>query len=339
MRFALIGLGFGATHLEWMSRCPSISVEAIGYHTRRDRAAALADRFGIGRITDDPLSLVAEAAIDAVAVVTPPDTHEEYATAALERGLTVLCDKPLAHDVAAATRLAELARRRGARTAVTFQWRTNPALRRLRELRRDGDLGPVFQTDLEFHHDFLAGPDTAWPWRHRRDRSGAGTLADQGVHLFDLLRWLAGGEWTVTGARGAVQWPRRVAGETVLAAETEDVAEVWLDATAARARILVSRVSGGHRTVRASLVGTEATATVVADPDDGSATLTIHRPQGTEIQKLPPHPMNPYQLLVETGPDGEPPAGFDDGLAAQLMLDETLSRMESTNHAIGPALW
>jgi predicted dehydrogenase len=205
----LVGAGFGATHLTWLAACKDATVEVLCYRSDEKRARQLAERFEVRRTSTNPFDVIARGNIDMVAVVSPPETHEPILKAALSAGLPVVSDKPLAHDARATARLVDLARR-GApqnRAFVTFQWRHNPAFGRLRELASAGRLGRISGLDLEFHHDFLAGPGTAWPWRHRV--AGAGALSDQGVHLLDLLRWINPADWTVVAAIGSVVWPRR----------------------------------------------------------------------------------------------------------------------------------
>lgn len=338
MRFVVAGTGFGATHLQWLAECEQATVHALCYRTDRERAAELAGQWDVARISDDVHEVIAGGDVDALAVVSPPQTHEELIAAGLRAGLLVVSDKPLAADVAAARRLAEQARGTGGRAAVTFQWRANPALQRLRALCAGGDLGSVLRADLEFHHDFLAGSGTSWPWRHRRDTAGAGALGDQGVHLFDVLRWTVPGEWSVSAATALLAPQERHApdGGTVVC-ETDDIAEVWLADAAGgrRARVLVSRISSGYRAVRVTLQGTAATALVQASPDSGEATLTVWAAGRSEpqVEQFAPDSMNPYRAVLATAAgeaDGEQVAGFDDGLAAQVLLAEALERGAGT---------
>ncbi|MEV0591397.1 Gfo/Idh/MocA family protein [Nonomuraea cavernae] len=312
----LVGTGFGATHLAWLAACPEVSVDVLGYGRDEARARDLARRFGVPRVTADPLAVIEEGNLDAVAVVSPPDTHEAVLSAALSAGLLAVTDKPLAHDTAAAARLAELA---GDRGFVTFQWRQNPAFARLRELSADGRLGRIVRIELDFHHDFLAGPGTAWPWRHRGHSGGA--LSDQGVHLLDLLRWIVPGSWKVTAAVSSVVWPRRTGPDGTVDCEAEDLAEVLLadECGTALARVGVSRVSAGRRAIRALVQGTEGLAELAANPDDGSAVL---RMGATELA-FGPHAMNPYPAMLH---DGKAAVGdvadFADGYAAQLLFEQ-----------------
>lgn len=329
----MIGAGFGKTHLEWLAECQGASVDALCFRENSVRALELAKQFGVPRVSDNPAQLIAEGNIDAVVVASPPDTHEELSRLGLDAGLLVVTDKPLANDLASAERLAAQARASGGETVVTFQWRVNPALGRLRDLSASGELGPVVRADLEFHHDFLAGPSTSWPWRHRRSTAGAGTLGDQAVHLFDLLRWLAPGEWSVSHGVASVVWPHRRFNGTEVAGETEDIAEVLLSdaASSAQARVFSSRVSMGYRMMRVLLQGSKGVAVVHARPDDGSATLKVYLEgaDSSETIKFGPHSMNPYQLMISKPWqrwDSAKLANFVDGYLAQVLLDEALSR-------------
>ncbi|GGM53962.1 oxidoreductase [Longimycelium tulufanense] len=328
MRFALVGTGFGQVHLQWLSECAGATVEVLCFQHDAERARRLAAEHGIAGVSSDPHQVLSGGGLDGAIVVSPPNTHGDLLSAALSAGLAVVTDKPLAADARTARALA--ARAGGARAAVTFQWRENPALRRLRDLVSQGDLGTVLRADLEFHHDFLAGPGTEWPWRHRRAEAGAGALGDQGVHLFDLLRWLVPGEWAVHAATSTIAFGERASAAGPISAETEDIAEVLLGeaTTGCPARVLVSRVSAGLHAIRVLVQGERATAVVTASPDDGRATLTEYgsdAPRGTEF---PAHPMNPYPRILDawqTGVRSPEVATFGDGLAAQLLVERALA--------------
>lgn len=277
-------------------------------------------------MTSNPLAVIESGGVDAVVVASPPATHEEYITAAVTAGLTVVSDKPLAADLAGAARVVALAEAAGVANAVTFQWRANTAFRRLKALLTKGELGEVVHLDLEFRHDFLAGPTTAWPWRHRWETAGGGALGDMGVHMFDQVRWLVPGDWSAQAGTASVVWPLRQAadGSGVVECETDDVAEVLLSNGAVGARVFVSRVSSGYRTVRIQVSGTRGVAVLTADPDDGSATLVIRSAESDQLDvRFGPDTMNPYAALFAHDPES---ASFADGHAAQLLVDGALQR-------------
>ena len=329
MRFLVIGAGFGENHLRWITDCEGASVEVLCYRSDSARARQVANRFRVPRVSNEPARIIDEGGIDAIVVASPPDTHEELLGLGLDAGLTVVSDKPLTSDVESAARLVERSRAARGRAVVTFQWRLNPAFAQLRELCAGHQLGTVVRVDLEFHHDFLAGPDTAWAWRHQYATAGAGTLGDQGVHLFDLLRWLVPDQWSVLTGTSTVVWPQRLFDGRPVPGDTEDIAEVLLGTPGVqrRARVLSSRASAGYRALRVLVQGTEATALANASPEDGSASLVVYsaREGSRESRRFGAQSMNPYRPVVaESSDSSEQPATFTDAYHAQVLMSEAL---------------
>ena len=136
--------------------------------------------------------------LDALFVCLPPGAHAGAAQAALEAGLHVYVEKPLAHDMAAAASMLRAARRRPRRVAaVGFNYRHDPALLRLEGWLRDGRLGEPRLVRTLFSTARREFP----PWKRRRS-SGGGALLDLGSHHLDLLPLLLGRE-----LRSVAAWP------------------------------------------------------------------------------------------------------------------------------------
>ncbi|SCF06598.1 Predicted dehydrogenase [Micromonospora haikouensis] len=331
MRFAVVGTGFGEQHVRWITDIPGMAVTVLCYREDKAKAARIAQQFNIPRIDPDPLSVLRSGDVDAVCVVTPPETHNELLVAGLDAGLTAISDKPLAADVDTANRLAQHAERRQADAFVTFQWRANRALRRIGQLQRDGLFGRVRQVSLEFHHSFLGQTKTPWPWRHDGRSAGAGTLSDQGVHLFDALRWLLGEEWVVDDARSSITFARRLHQDQSLDGGAEDIADVWLSsASGIPARVFTSRVSV-HRQLRVEIHGSRAGVSASLDPDDGSGRLHIFKPDSDpQVEDFPADPMNIYKLFFSNRDELIGAPTFADGTRAQSLMDEAVRRFRKT---------
>ena len=94
--------------------------------------------------------------IDAVALMTPNDTHYPYAAASLDAGLDVLCDKPVTHDFAQACDLVARTRRQGRLFAIAHGYSAYPMTRYARELVRDGALGALRLVQVEYIQSGLA---------------------------------------------------------------------------------------------------------------------------------------------------------------------------------------
>ena len=137
--------------------------------------------------------------IDAVAIMTPNDTHYPYSAAALDAGLDVVCDKPVTHDFAQACDLAQRARAGGRLFAIVHGYSAYPMIRYARQLVRDGTLGRVRLVQIEYLQNGLAtmiedGPLTAKQrWLLDPARSGqALVMSAIGCHAQHLASFVAG---------------------------------------------------------------------------------------------------------------------------------------------------
>jgi predicted dehydrogenase len=128
------------------------------------------------------------AGLDGVVIATPSALHAEQALAALDRGLAVFCQKPLALDAPAARRVVERARAADRLLHVDLCYRTTEAARRVKEVVEAGGIGEPIAVDLVFHNAY--GPDK--PWAADPALAGGGCLLDLGIHLVDLALWTLG---------------------------------------------------------------------------------------------------------------------------------------------------
>jgi predicted dehydrogenase len=146
--------------------------------------------------------VAAEAArsdgIEAVSIVTPNNTHAPIAKAFLQRGIHVICDKPLAVTAQEAAELLSLARQANRILAVTYNYTGYPMVRQAREMCRAGALGHVRLVQVEYLQDWLAkrvellGSKQA-EWRTDPARAGAGgAIGDIGTHAYHLMRFITG---------------------------------------------------------------------------------------------------------------------------------------------------
>ncbi|MFS0712459.1 Gfo/Idh/MocA family oxidoreductase [Microbacterium sp. 2P01SA-2] len=206
LRIAIIGTGFmGRMHAHAWRTAPrffDLPVEpevVVLAGSDAQRAADAASRFGIAESSDDWRSVIARDDIDAVDICTPGDTHAEIALAALDAGLHVLCEKPLANDVADADRMTDAAAAAASRGVVAmcgFSYRRTPALALARRLIEEGRLGRIRHVRAQYLQDWLTDPDAPFTWRLDRERAGSGALGDIGAHSIDTAQWLTGARIT-----------------------------------------------------------------------------------------------------------------------------------------------
>lgn len=156
---------------------------------------AAAARFGWADTESDWKTLLRRDDVQLVDICTPGDSHAEIATAALEAGKHVLCEKPIANSVAEAVSMTEAARRareHGVRSMVGFNYRRVPALTLARRLVAEGRIGTLRHVRARYLQDFIVDPESPMMWRLDRERAGSGALGDIGAHIVDLTQYVTG---------------------------------------------------------------------------------------------------------------------------------------------------
>lgn len=152
------------------------------------------------RIYDD-FNAMAEAesareyGIEAVAIVTPNHVHYAAAKAFLERGIHVICDKPLTSTLEDAEKLVEVAEKSNALFVLTHNYTGYPMIRQAREMIANGDLGTLRVIQVEYAQDWLSEEQDfkQAEWRTDPARSGAGgSTGDIGTHAFNLAAFVTG---------------------------------------------------------------------------------------------------------------------------------------------------
>ena len=136
--------------------------------------------------------------IEVVSIVTPNDSHHAIARAFLDRGIDVICDKPMTTRVEDALDLVQAVRRTGLVFGVTHNYTGYPMVRQAREMALVGELGTIRVVQVEYVQDWLTTKleDTGQKqaaWRVDPARAGAGgCLGDIGTHAYNLVGFVTG---------------------------------------------------------------------------------------------------------------------------------------------------
>ena len=200
VRFGVVGLGgMGSFHLNYLDKVEGARVGAV-CDVDNERVERTAKKFEslpgghkVGRFNRYE-DLIASGDCDAVLIATPHFQHPEIAIAAFDKGLHVLCEKPVAVSIGEARRLNESAARHPQlKFSLMYQMRTVPIYRKLRELILDGELGEVSRitwliTDWFRTWTYYASGG----WRATWAGEGGGVLLNQCPHNLDLVWWLTG---------------------------------------------------------------------------------------------------------------------------------------------------
>ena len=136
--------------------------------------------------------------IEAVSIVTPNHVHYPAAKAFLERGIHVICDKPLTSNLEDAKKLKAVADKSSALFILTHNYTGYPMVRHARELALNGELGEIRVVQMEYPQDWLAEPieqtgQKQAAWRTDPKQSGAGgSTGDIGTHAYNLGCFVSG---------------------------------------------------------------------------------------------------------------------------------------------------
>jgi predicted dehydrogenase len=179
IRVGLAGLGsMGRNHLRILSARPDVTLAAVTDPV--DSALAAASAQTGAQPFAEPLAMIAEADLQAVVVAAPTTAHVPLALAAIERGIAVLVEKPLAATAEEGMRIVAAARAAGVPVQVGHVERFNPAVLELGRLIQAGWLSTVYSIASR-----RAGP---FPARIR----DVGVTVDLATHDVDILSWIAG---------------------------------------------------------------------------------------------------------------------------------------------------
>lgn len=180
LRIGLVGAGWIASdHLPLLHRLGHEIVAVCD--TERSRAKAIAPPHA--STYEDWQELLERETLDALWVTTPPLHHRGPACAAMELGLPVFLEKPVARDLGDAAAIVETWRRTGVVCAIGYQWHAAEAL----ELMRSELAG----RQVALLHGSSIGPTASRPWFLER-AAGGGNILERGSHQLDLARAIAG---------------------------------------------------------------------------------------------------------------------------------------------------
>ena len=201
VRIGIAGTSWWADsmYLPALADHPLADVRAVA-GVRPEHTREFAAKWGIPKAYDAVAAMLEREPLDAVIVATPNRAHFPIAHAALERGLHVLCEKPVGMSSSEARRLADLAVAKGVTTMVPFTYKNMPGMRYLKELVEEGYIGQPYHLNMRYFTGY--GRDGAYAWRFDLDMAGAALSGDLGSHLAYYAYWLFGEVESVTAEFG-----------------------------------------------------------------------------------------------------------------------------------------
>lgn len=210
LNIGMIGYGFmGRAHSNAYQRVNQFFdltfqpvVKAVAARTRA-KAEAFAARWGWQRVETDWRRLIEAPDIDAIDICSPNNTHHEIALAAAAAGKIILCEKPLAMNLAEGREMTAAVEKSGKPSMVWFNYRRVPAIALAKQMIGEGRLGKIFHYRATYLQDWTISPKVpvggAATWRLDIDVAGSGVAGDLSTHNIDTAIWLNGSFASVCG--------------------------------------------------------------------------------------------------------------------------------------------
>lgn len=201
VRIGVVGTSWwtDAMYMPALAKHPQADVRAV-VGVEAGQAREFAGRWQVPAAYTTLEDMLDHEALDAVIIQSPNKFHYSMTMTAIERGLHVICEKPLAMNYRQALRLTEAAERAGVKAMSTFTYRFMPASRYLKELIDGGYIGRPYHLNLRGYAGFARGAD--YLWRFDVGEAGSGVAGDLATHWLYLAYWFFGEITAVTAQFG-----------------------------------------------------------------------------------------------------------------------------------------
>jgi len=248
----------------------------------RGRAEEMAVKFGIPSVYTDYADMIQEENLDAVVIAVPDDLHYPITMAALDAGLHVLCEKPMAFTLEQASQMLAKAEAMRVKHMVYFTWRWVPYFRLLHRLVSQGYIGRCYDAHFYYVGGYARGGEYQWKWDQQH---GLGVLGDLGAHMIDQAL-LTVGEIARVHASLSVRVPKtHPEGKVFEAANDSATLTVQFKNGATGTIFTSAAVEAGDGPQRITLYGEKGTLDVVSNMN----AWTVRGLQGkeSEFQDIP----------------------------------------------------
>ncbi len=187
IKVAVIGLGSAAQliHLPILHKMPNVKVIAA-CEINKNRLKTVADKFSIENRYTNYEELLAADTADAVIITTPTSSHKEVALRAMEKGIPVFIEKPVARNFAEAKAIADYSISKGVPVMVGMNLRFRPDIQLLKSMIKTKQINDIFYIRSSWYKP----QSSESVWFSKREEAGGGVIFDLGIVLLDLVLWL-----------------------------------------------------------------------------------------------------------------------------------------------------
>ena len=193
VRWGILGTGDVAEHKGGPALYNVGGSKLVAVMSRgEEKVKSFAERHGAERYYTSVEALLDDDAINAVYIATPPDVHAEQVAMAAERGLHILCEKPMAQTVDECQAMIDVCCAHGVQLMIAYYRRFFPVVMKMKELLVDGRIGDVVRARAELADFYTPRADGERAWLTQSDTAGGGFMTDAGTHRLDLFAHFLG---------------------------------------------------------------------------------------------------------------------------------------------------
>jgi predicted dehydrogenase len=264
LRVGVIGTSWWADleHLPGLQSRSDVDLVAL-CGRNPERLETMAAKYNIRQTFADWRKMIARAGLDVLTIATPNVLHHPQAMAAIEAGMHIICEKPLAMNASQAREMAVRADAADCKTLTFFTHRAIAAAAHIKHLIDQGFLGQPYQVNAMYFSGSNLNPNKPLAWRMVRAEAGTGMLGDIGSHVIDLVRW-----WLGDYSRVVAQWQTAIRERPGGVADADDSCSFLAQlACGAQAVFQASKLIAGRGNYqRVELYGSQGALIYEAEP-------------------------------------------------------------------------
>lgn len=193
IRIGFIGTGFSRkVQIPAFKMCENAEIVSVA-SANLANAESTANEFNIPHFTDNWRETVENKDVDLICITTPPNLHCQQTLYALEHNKHILCEKPMAMNVAEAEKMCQAAKQKGVLALIDHELRFQNGRQKAFEMLREGVIGKIRHVKYVFRNAQRGDASIPWNW-WSDETQGGGTLGAIGSHAIDTMLWFLGAD-------------------------------------------------------------------------------------------------------------------------------------------------
>lgn len=189
LKVGVVGLTVGASHVKDYAKSDTVK-EIVLCDVNESKLQEIGDKYNISKKYTDFDQMLREENLDAISLAVPNFLHMKLAIQAMEAGVHVLCEKPMARNAAEGRKMLEAAQKNNKKLMINFNQRFQHECQKLKSVIDEGKLGDIYYVRTLWQR--RRGVPWWYPLSSGKELCGGGAIIDLGVHVLDRAMWFCG---------------------------------------------------------------------------------------------------------------------------------------------------